>query len=47
LSAPTATVPPGVAVAPDLPDLLSAVKLKRGIVDCCGVIRLWLSAAPS
>jgi len=33
LSAPTATsVPPGIAVAPDLPDLLSAVKLKRGIV---------------
>jgi peptide/nickel transport system permease protein len=25
-------VPPGVAVAPDLPDLLLAVKLKRGIV---------------
>jgi peptide/nickel transport system permease protein len=33
LSAPTATsVPPGIAVAPDLPDLLSAVKLRRGIV---------------
>jgi peptide/nickel transport system permease protein len=25
-------VPPGIAVAPDLPDLLSAVKLRRGIV---------------
>jgi peptide/nickel transport system permease protein len=33
LSTPTATsVPPGIAVAPDLPDLLSAVKLKRGFV---------------
>jgi peptide/nickel transport system permease protein len=33
LSAPTVTsVPPGVAVAPDMPDLLSAVKLRRGVV---------------
>ena len=32
MSAPTAIVPPGIAVAPDLPDLLLAVKLKRGIV---------------
>ena len=33
MSAPTATsVPAGVAVAPDMPDLLSAVKLRRGIV---------------
>lgn len=33
MSAPTFTsAPPGVAVAPDMPDLMSAVKLRRGIV---------------
>jgi peptide/nickel transport system permease protein len=33
LSAPTViSVPPGVAVAPDMPDLMSAVKLRRGLV---------------
>ena len=33
MSAPTVTsAPAGVAVAPDMPDLLSAVKLRRGIV---------------
>jgi peptide/nickel transport system permease protein len=32
LSAPTLTVPPGIAVAPEMPDLLPAAKPQRGMI---------------